>query len=60
MNTDNINTNESKKFFYEFTNKVNLKDTNENIALVNLSIFYTWKNIKSAYNSNKFRVFAPA
>ena len=60
MNTENINTNESKKFFYEFTNKVNLKDTNENIALVNLSIFYTWKNIKSAYNSNKFRIFAPA
>ena len=60
MNTENINTNESKKFFYEFTNKVNLKDTNENIALVNLSIFCTWKNIKSAYNSNKFRIFAPA
>ena len=60
MNTENINTNESKKFFYVFTNKVNLKDTNENIALVNLSIFYTWKNIKSAYNSNKFRIFAPA
>ena len=60
MNTENINTNESKKFFYEFTNKVNLKDTNENIALVNLSIFYTWKNIKSAFNSNKFRIFAPA
>ena len=60
MNTENINTNESKKFFYEFTNKVNLKDTNENIALVNLSIFYTWTNIKSAYNSNKFRIFAPA
>ena len=60
MNTENINTNESKNFFYEFTNKVNLKDTNENIALVNLSIFYTWKNIKSAYNSNKFRIFAPA
>ena len=60
MNTENINANESKKFFYEFTNKVNLKDTNENIALVNLSIFYTWKNIKSAYNSNKFRIFAPA
>ena len=60
MNTENINTNESKKFFFEFTNKVNLKDTSENIALVNLSIFCTWKNIKSAYNSNKFRIFAPA
>ena len=31
----------------------------KNIGLVNLSIFYTWKNIKSAYNNNKFKMSAP-
>ena len=59
MNTGNIKTNESNKTFYEFTDKFNLKIPNKNMALANLSIFYTWKNIKSAYNNNKFKIYAP-
>ena len=27
--------------------------------MVNLSIYYTWKNIKSAYNNNKFKISVP-
>ena len=27
--------------------------------MVNLSIYYTWKNIKSEYNNNKFKISAP-
>ena len=50
---------ESNKFFYEFADKLNLKYSNKIIALVNLNIYYTWKNIKSAYNSNKFKTSAP-
>ena len=30
------------------------------MALTNLSTYYTWKNIKSEYNNNKFKIFAPA
>ena len=30
------------------------------MSLVNLSIYYTWKNIKSEYNNNKFKISAPA
>ena len=30
------------------------------MASANLSFYYTWKNIKSAYNSNKFKIFAPS
>ena len=41
------------------SDKRNLKKSNKNIALVNLSIYYTWKNIKSAYNNNKFKISAP-
>ena len=26
------------------------------IALLNLSIYYTWKNVKSIYNNNKFKI----
>ena len=29
------------------------------MALTNLSIYYTWKNIKSEYNNNKFKISAP-
>ena len=51
MNTENSKTDESNKFRYYFTDKINLKDCNKNIVLVNLSIYYTWKNSKSAYNN---------
>ena len=29
------------------------------MALPNLSIYYTWKNIKSEYNNNKYKISAP-
>ena len=56
MNSLNRKTNESNKFMYQFTVKLNLKNPNENTALVNLSIYYTWKNIKSEYNNNKLEI----
>ena len=59
MNTLNSKTNESNKFMYQFTDKLNLKNPNKNMALANLSIYYTWKNIKSEYNNNKFNISAP-
>ena len=59
MNTENSKTNESKKFSYQFTDRLNHKTpSNKNIELVNLSIYYTWKNIKSEYNNNKFKISA--
>ena len=40
-------------------NKLNLKNPNKNMALSNLSIYYTWKNCKSEYKNNKFKISAP-
>ena len=59
MNTLNRKTNEPNRFIYQLTDKLNLKNTTKNIALANLSIYYTWKNIKSKYNDNKFKISAP-
>ena len=59
MNTLNSKTNESNRFIYQFTDKLNLKNSNKNKTLANLSIYYTWKNIKSKYNNNKFKISAP-
>ena len=59
MTTLNSKTNESNKFIYQFNDILNLKNPNKNMALANLSIYYTWKNIKSEYNNNKFKISAP-
>ena len=60
MNTENSTTNESNKVIYQFADKLNLKSrNNKNIGLVNLSIYYTQKNIKTEYNSNKFKISSP-
>ena len=58
MNTENSKTNEPHRFRLDLADKLNLKDPRKNIALVNLSIYYTWKNIKSEYNNNKFKISA--
>ena len=59
MNTLNSGTNISNEFLYNFTDKLNLKNPNKNMAIANLSIYYTCKNIKSVYNNNKFKISAP-
>ena len=58
MKTLNNKTNDCNKFIYQFTDKLNLKNPNTNMVLTNLSIYYTWKNVKSEYNNNKFKISA--
>ena len=58
MNTENCKTNEPHRFKLDLADH-NLKNPNKNMALANLSIYYTWKNIKSKYNNNKFKISAP-
>ena len=59
MNTKNSETNESHSFNYDLIDKLDLKNPNKNMALGSLSIYYTWKNVKSTYNNNKFKISAP-
>ena len=59
MNTENSKTNEPHRFRLTLADKLNLKDYDKNMILANLSIYYTWKNIKSVYNNNKFKISAP-
>ena len=60
MNTENSKTSEPHRFELDLTDEINLKNPNKNMALANLSIYYTWKNIKSKYKNNKFQISAPA
>ena len=59
MSTEKSKTDESNKSIYQFTDKLNLKKPNKNVAVVNFSIYYTWKNIKSKQSSNKSKISAP-
>ena len=59
MNSKNSKTNEPNRFKYDLIDNLDLKNPNKNMALANLSIYYTWKNVKSTYNNNKFKISAP-
>ena len=59
MNTKNSKTNKSHRFKYDLTDKLDLKNPNKNMVLGSLSIYYTWRNVKSTYNNNKFKISAP-
>ena len=59
MNSENSKLCESHRFKLDLTDKLNLKYPKKNMALANLSICYTWKNIKSEYNNNKIKISVP-
>ena len=59
MNTENSKTSEPHVLILKLTNKIDSRIGEIIIGLSNLSIYYTWRNIKSSYNSNKFKISAP-
>ena len=59
MNSENSRTSEYHVLLLKLTDKFNLRRGQKTVALSNLSIYYTWKNTKSSYNNNKFKISAP-
>ena len=59
MNSENSITSEPYILRLKLTDKLDLRRGGKSILLVNLSIYHTWKNIKSLYNNNKFEISAP-
>ena len=59
MNSENSKTSEPHVLILKLTDKLDLRRGEKIIALSNLSICYTWKNIKSSYKNNKFKISAP-
>ena len=55
----NSKTSEHHVLVLKLTDKLDLRRGQKTVALSNLSIYYTWKNIKSSYNNNKFKISAP-
>ena len=59
MNSEKSETFKPHALTLKLTNKLDLRIGEKVIALSNVSIYYTWKNIKSSYNNNKFKTSAP-
>ena len=59
MNSENSKTSKPYILKLKLTDKLDLRLDKKVIALSNLSIYYTWNNIKSSYNNNKFKTSAP-
>ena len=59
MNSENSKTSKYHVLVLKLTDILDLRRGQKTVALSNLSIYYTWKNIKSSYNNNKFKISAP-
>ena len=59
MNSENSKTSKQHVWILKLTSKLDLEISEKIIALSILSFYYTWKNIKSLYNNNKFKNSAP-
>ena len=59
MNSKNSKSSDPHRGSLNLTDKVDLRRKKKHIALANLSIYYTWKNIKKSYKNNKSKISAP-
>ena len=59
MNSEISRASQYHVLVLKLTDKLDLRSGQKTVALSNLSIYYTWKNIKSSYNNNKFKISAP-
>ena len=55
MNSENSKTSEPHILSHTLADKINLKRIDKYVALSNLGMYYTWKNIKNVYKNNKFK-----
>ena len=59
MNSENSRTFEYHVLLLKLFDKLDLGGDQKSVALLNLSIYYTWRNIKSSYKNKKFKISAP-
>ena len=59
MNSEKSKTSDPHRLLLNISDKMNLKRKDKYVVLSNLGIYYTWKNIKNSYKTNKFKKSAP-
>ena len=60
INSENSKPSDPHRLLLNLTDKIDLKRSDKYVALSNLRIYYTWKNIRKSYKNNKFKISAPA
>ena len=58
-NSKHSRTSEYHVLVLKLADKLDLRRGQKSVALSNLNIYYTWKNIKNSYNNNRFKMSAP-
>ena len=58
-NSENSKASDPHRLLLNLTDKIDLRRKDKYIALSNLSIYFTWKNIKKSYKNNRFKISAP-
>ena len=58
MNSENSKTSDPHRLFLNLTDKISWTRSDKYVALSNLSIYYTWKNIKKSYKNNMLEISA--
>ena len=59
MNSENIKTSDPHRILLNLSDKIDLRRKDKYVVLSNLSIYYTWKNIKRWYKNNNFEMSPP-
>ena len=59
MSTENSKTNELRKFVLNLSQRLHLRSSNKHVSLQNVSIHYTWENIRKQYKNNKLKITTP-
>ena len=57
-NSENSRASEYHVLVLKLADKLGLRRGQNNVTSSNLSIYYTWKNIKSSCRNNKFKISA--
>ena len=59
VNSEKSRTSEYHVLVIKLADKLDLRRGKKSVTSSNLSIYYTWKNIKSSYKNNMFEITAP-
>ena len=59
MNSENSKTHDPHRLLLNLRDKINLKRSDKYVALLDLNIYYTQKNVKKSYKHFKLKISAP-
>ena len=55
MNSGNSKTPDPHRLLLNLSDNLSFKRNDKDVVLSNLSIYYTWKNLKKSHQNNKFK-----